>query len=72
MSKSKYDVMEIVKEGIDVVVSASKLSKYDLIEIVKSVKSGSHITIVDTEGKSKYDLIEIAKSATKGSLTLHL
>ncbi|TRW96413.1 hypothetical protein [Candidatus Methylobacter oryzae] len=60
MNKSKLELIEIAKCGVNLVVDGSAFSKLELIEIVKSIQEGCAIEITNCKSKSKLELKEIA------------
>ena len=56
-----YEVIEIAKSGVNLVINASKYKKHELVEIIKALKEGSNIVLTNVNSLKKHELLDIAK-----------
>ena len=66
LGKDRYTIIEVIKAGGNVTVSADKFDRYSLTEIAKAARDANvELTIVDAAKLDRYTMVEIAKAAPR-------
>ena len=65
----KYELVEIAKAGVNIILNGGDYKKYELVEIAKSLKNGATLQINNSGALKKYELVDIVK-ANPGSVII--